>query len=338
MTQEIMEDKFGTRQRIIDDNRMSVNSNMLYYKPHRKYEEGLMETEDVEGKYILKVAVHETRLQNEAWLDIWYADSEVTQHVHTNATETFYIISGSAELITTGGIKTVLNQGDIFHCPPGMGHEFHTVGTDLAWYNLFTNLHYWNIIQTEIDMSIHHADKMRDVPYYRNFVSSMNSRKLIPYPPVIKKDTIHEVRRKDEALLKYEAMGVKLNLKVAPWETNQWNEVWEMEFKKGMTVKMKEPFNFWQTYIITEGSAKCTVGEDTFIAVPNDFIQIYPYKPFEVEFTEDAKVLSWGSGYKLLDALEEANYYKLEEPEKLRDEKARREIMERYKLPIFIIE
>lgn len=325
-------------QRTIDDNRMSVNSNQLYFKPHRKYEEGMMETEDVEGKYILKVGVHETRLQNEAWLDIWYGDSEVTQHVHKNACETFYIIDGEVELIVTGGIRTVLKKGDIFHCPPGMGHEFHTIGEHAAWYNLFANLHYWNIVQTEIDMSIHNPDKLKDVPYYRGFISSMNSQKLSPYPPVLTEEDHHWVRKAGEALLNFAAFGIKFNLKVAPWETNELNEIWEMEIKKGTKIKVSEPFNFWQTYIFEEGSAKCKVGTDNFIAIANDFVQVHPYKPMDIEFIEDSKVLSWGSGYKLLSALDEVNYIKREDPNKFKDIKACKEIMAKFKLPVFEIE
>lgn len=322
-------------QRTIDDNRMGISVNQLYHKPHRKYDEGMMISEDVEGKYILKVGVHETRLQNEAWLDIWYEDSEVTQHVHTGACETFYIIDGQAELITTGGIRCVLEEGDIFHCPAGLGHEFHTIGTHMAWYNLFSNLHYWNIIQTEIDMSTHNPQLMRDVPWYRGFIGSMNSPKLGPYPPKLKDETPFWVRRKGQSLLQYEAFGIKLNLKVAPWETNRVNEFWEMEIPKGTTVTASEPFNFWQTYIVTEGSVKCKVGTDSFVAVKNDFIQVHPHQPFHFEFGEDAKVFSWGSGYQLVPALDQMVYEKREKPEAFEDEAYRQAFMWQYRMPVF---
>lgn len=324
-------------QRTIEDNRMHVKCNQLYYKPHRGYDDGLMESEDVEGRYILKVGVHETMLQNEAWLDVWYGDSEVTQHVHSKSCETFYVIEGDAQLITTGGINCTLHAGDIFHCPAGMGHEFHTIGEHMAWYNLFSNLHYWNIIQTEIDMSRFNPDKMKDVRYYRSFISSMNSRKLGPYPPILEDGTPYQVRRKGDNLISYEAFGITLNLKVAPWETNEVNEIWELVIKAGTAITLADPYDFWQTYIVTEGSVRCQVGEDSFTAIKDDFIQVYPHKPFVMEFTEDAKLLSWGSAYKLIHPLEEMRYIKREEPDKFMDGDFRREFMLRHNLPLFIV-
>ncbi|GAB1475466.1 hypothetical protein MASR2M70_02980 [Bacillota bacterium] len=298
----------------------------------------MIETEDVEGRYILKVGVHETRLQNEAWLDIWYENSEVTQHVHSNACETFYIINGEVELIVSGGIRTVLKQGDIFHCPPGMGHKFHTLGKHAAWYNLFANLHYWNIVQTEIDMSIHYPDKIKNVNCYRNFISSMNSQKLSPYPPVRREEDHHWVRRAGTALLNFEAFGIRFNLKVAPWETNELNEIWELEIKKGTKIKLNEPFNFWQTYIFQEGSAKCKVGGESFISIADDFVQIHPYQPMDIEFIEDSRLLSWGSGYKLLPLLDEIYYNEQEDPNRLNGTYSCKDIIAKYKVPFFEIE
>lgn len=325
------------KQRVIEDNRMHVQHNQLYFKPHRKFDEGLMVSEDVEGKYIQKVGVHETRLQNEVWLDIWYAGSEVTQHIHTNACETFYIIDGKARLITPGGVQTILNEGDIFHCPAGMAHEFHTEGDHMAWYNLFSNLHYWNIIQTEIDMSRHNPAKMRDVAYYRDFISSMNSLKLGPYPPVFRDGEPSQVRRKGDCLLSYEALGIKFNLKVAPWDTNDANEIWEIALTDGMSITALEPFNSWQTYIICEGEVECKVGDDEFTAVKNDFIQIYPHKPFELKCKGDVTALSWGSGYKLLKALEEIAYIKNEMPGQFEETASHHAFMQKYGIPVFDI-
>jgi len=324
-------------QRTIDDNRMGIAKNQLYFPPLRPYDDGLMVSEDVEGKYILKVGVHETRLTNEVWLNIWYPDSEVTQHVHYGACETFYIIDGEARLIVTGGVETVLRQGDIFHCPAGLGHEFHTVGDHMAWYNLFSNLHYWNIIQTEIDMSIHNPQLMRDVPYYRRFISSMNSLKLSAYPPVRVQATPPQVRRAGEALVAYDALGLRFNLKVAPWETNNVNEVWEIEAKAGTRVTLAEPFNFWQTYIVTQGELECVVGEDSFTAKANDIVQIYPHKPFDLKATADTKVLSWGSGYKLVQALDAAVYAKNEAADAFADPAKVTEFLRLHELPIVTV-
>jgi mannose-6-phosphate isomerase-like protein (cupin superfamily) len=321
-------------QRTIDDNRMGIAKNQLYFPPLRPYDDGLMVSEDVEGKYILKVGVHETRLTNEVWLDIWYPDSEVTQHVHYGACETFYIIDGEAKLIVTGGVETVLKAGDIFHCPAALGHEFHTLGEHMAWYNLFSNLHYWNIIQTEIDMSVHNPQLMRDVPYYRRFISSMNSLKLDPYPPVLRHETPPQVRRAGEALLTYEALGLRFGLKVAPWETNNVNEVWEIGVPDGTRVKLAEPFNFWQTYIVTAGELECVVGEDSFTAGVNDIVQIYPHKPFDLRARGDVTVLSWGSGYKLIRALDAAVYARTEDPAALADPAAVAAFQRDHEIPV----
>lgn len=324
-------------QHKIIDHRMGIQNNRRCFKSHRKYDEGMMIVEDAEGKYILKVSIHETRLQNEAWLDIWYENSEVTQHVHSNACETFYIIEGQAELITAGGIRTVLEEGDVFHCPPGLGHEFHTVGTYMAWYSLFSNLHYWNIIQTDVDIGTHGSDNIEDVKYYRNFISSMNSKKLSPYPPMHKDETPHWVRRKGQSLLSYEVMGIKLNLKVAPWETNEVNEFWEMELKKNMIVTTAGPFNFWQTYIVTQGSMKCKVGTDEFVAIKDDVIQVHPHQPFHFDIVEDTVLLNWGSGYRLLEPLEKMVYLKREDPDIFKNPDFYKGFLQQYNLPIFIV-
>lgn len=58
-----------------------------------------------------------------------YPGSEIGYHVHTNESETYYILSGTANYNDNGTIKTV-SAGDVTFAGAGEGHGIEAIGNE----------------------------------------------------------------------------------------------------------------------------------------------------------------------------------------------------------------
>ncbi len=58
-----------------------------------------------------------------------YPGSEIGYHVHNKESETYYILSGTAEY-NDNGVKTILNAGDVAFTGTGEGHGIKAIGNE----------------------------------------------------------------------------------------------------------------------------------------------------------------------------------------------------------------
>ena len=253
----------------------------------------------------------------------------VNYHEHNKGTETFFVSQGKF-LCNCMGRGFTMSAGDVLHIQPWMGHSFIPIEPESSL----------NIMFMEIDMRFSLTNpRLRlqenfpgvfDDPEFRALFQKAGGNvgfRNVPVQDDFPKDQVQQLRPRGFGLRVHEYEGIRMDLKIAKYETEGVKEVWELFMKPGFFCSWDNFRPEYRVFYVTGGKLKCWVRTSAtetleFDAVKDNIIFIPPYTPFGFEVAEQAQMYDMDCGARLQDLCEEIETYKSENGGKMPDKAA----------------
>ena len=253
------------------------------------------------------------------------ASDPIEYHEHDKGTETFFVSQGKFQCNCMGR-GFVMQAGDILHIQPWMGHGFIPIEPESRLNILFMGIDQQVITQNWQRM-------LRDYPgVYENLkaqgkfratsgaVATRNLPVASDFPP----EQVHQLRMAGVGLRDHEFEGVKMQLKVARYETEGVKEIWDLHMQPGFYCDWDDFLPEYRLFYVKSGKVHCKVKVTStetleFDAVGENLITIPPYTPFGFEVTEEARMYDMDCSALMQDLCEEFELLKQEHPEKAAD-------------------
>ena len=203
--------------------------------------------------------------------------------------------------------------GDVLHIQPWMGHSFTPIEPESRL----------NIMFMEIDMRYSLTDpRMRIQANFPGVFDNLEFRNLfrragggtgqrtVPVQDDFPREQVQQLRPEGFGLRIHEFEGLKMHLKIAKYETEGVNEVWELYMKPGFYCQWDCFLPEYRFFYVTGGKIHCWVRVSAtetleFDAVKDNIINIPPYTPFGFKVTEEAQMYDMDCGARLQDLCEE---------------------------------
>ena len=284
---------------------MTINSKPL--GPLRRSDDMLAKYDWEKGSLIMIVAPWEMGGTNEIWEMVWNKETPVGYHLHHDATETFFLTRGAA-MFTVGGQKFLVQPGDMVHIPPYLPHGMEFLEQDTTWLTFFKGVGFFVIQMDDVALRAHLPDKLTDAAFIDDFGDHHDSYMALEPPVPIENASPRALRRKGEWLATHSDANADLYLKVAPWETDNVNQVWEMHMHEGAQVPLHVHYYGWETFFMTKGVSEFTVGEETKVARPGDLVLVPPYSPHTMRILEESTWMCFFRNVPLYESLVEESF------------------------------
>ena len=253
----------------------------------------------------------------------------VGYHEHNLGNETFFISQGKF-LANCMGRGFLMEPGDILHIQPWMGHSFKPLEPESRL----------NIMFMEIDQQwAKTTPRMRIQENFPGLFESEGYRarargagdspgiRTQPIQDEFPKDQVPQLRADGYGIRDHEYDGIKLQLKIAKYETDGVKEVWDLLMKPGFFCEWDDFFPEWRVFYVRSGKLRCWVktGVDEtleFDAVAENIISIPPQTPFGFKVIEGGSVYDMDCGARLQDLCEELDTRFVNTPELKSDKPA----------------
>ena len=285
------------------------------------------------------VAPYTSNLINEVCEANYYPGNRVPYHEHATGYETFLVDNGSLEM-TIRSRKAIMNTGDIVHIPPYTPHSVFALEENSIWRAFHQGLEMTPNMMDERHMRDLYPALFFDPSFHKETSARRNSvwfDYAIPEAREVPVSEIPEIRPFDFALADYAFDGIELKLKVGRWETAGAKEVWQLRLKKGFKLSWEPGCPFNHLYDVFSGSVRLELdGIDApLTATKRDLLHIPRFAAGSITALEDAVLFDCGCQGFLTRLMDELNYYKVREPEKLKDKDFVRQIMKKHDYFVF---
>ena len=265
----------------------------------------------------------------------------IDYHEHSGGTETFFISQGKFRC-TCMGQDFVMEAGDLLHIQPWMGHGFTAIEPESRLNILFMGIdQYFSLSDPSIRLrekfpGIYEKSAFSEV-FWRSNIGT--AKREIPAPNEVPPESVQQLRRNGYALREHEYKGIRMQLKVARYETEGVKEIWELFLKPGFYCQWEDFLPEYRMFYVTGGKVHCAVktsADETleFDAVKDNIILIPPYNPFRFEIVEDATMYDLDCSARLQDLCEELESFAYNHPNQKDDKSAILALCKQYGLNI----
>ena len=256
------------------------------------------------------------------------SSTPIEYHEHDQGTETFFVSQGKF-LCNCMGRGFVMQAGDILHIQPWMGHGFIPIEPESRLNILFMGIDQQVITQNWQRLLRDYPGTYEDLSFkgrFREYSGSVAVRNL-PAPSDFPPEQVHQLRLSGIGLRDHEFDGIKMQLKVARYETAGVKEIWDLHMKPGFFCEWYDFLPDYRFFYVKSGKIHCTVKTTNteileFDAVGENLICIPPYTPFRFDVAEEARMYDMDCSAYLQDLCEEIESLFHKEPGKAKDKAA----------------
>jgi quercetin dioxygenase-like cupin family protein len=263
----------------------------------------------------------------------YYVGNRVPYHEHTTGCETFLVDNGAIEIFSRSR-KAVARKGDIVHIQPYTPHAIRSLEDDSIW-RAFHQGH--SLVPNMIAMS-----KFRET--YPELAASPDFRQTMPqnsksvwYDYILPEcvdvpvSEFTEIRTPEDALAEFNFDKLNLKLKVGRWETDGAKEVWQLTMKSGCNFSWAPHNSFPFVFDIYDGAVEVRLdGKDPMIANTRDLLHIPKFLGGSLKALKDTVLLDMGCQGSCMRYLDEINWFRANEPEKLKNPEFLDQLMRKY--------
>jgi len=250
----------------------------------------------------------------------------IDYHEHSSGTETF-IVSQGKFLCNCMGRDFTIGAGDILHIQPWMGHGFKPIEAESRLNILFMGIDQrFSITEPTLRLKASFPGMYEDSEFNEVFHQAQagTAKRAVPAPNETPCEQIQQVRRAGFCIREHEFEGIKLQLKVARYETEGVKEIWEYFMKPGFYCEWDNFLPEYRMFYVTGGRIHCSVKTSRtetleFDAVGENIVVIPPYNPFRFEVVEETRMYDLDCGARLQDLCEELEALAHYTPEKKND-------------------
>jgi quercetin dioxygenase-like cupin family protein len=253
----------------------------------------------------------------------------IDYHEHSCGTETF-IVSQGKFLCNCMGRDFIMSAGDVLHIQPWMGHGFKPIEPESRLNILFMGIDQrFSITEPTLRLKAEFPGLYEDSEFNEVFRQALGGtgKRAVPAPNEASAEQVQQLRPAGYAIREHEFDGIKLQLKVARYETEGVKEIWEMAMEPGFFCEWDNFLPEYRMFYVTSGRIRCKVKTSRdktleFDAVKENIIIIPPYNPFCFEVVEEARMYDLDCGARLQDLCEELEALVYYTPEKKNDKES----------------
>jgi mannose-6-phosphate isomerase-like protein (cupin superfamily) len=301
----------------------------MFHKPvtgKQKNEMDCMHFNDWSKKPTERADMSTERVKHEGIVTI---KESVGYHEHDRGTETFMVSQGSFFCYCMGRGFT-MKPGDLLHIQPWMGHSFTPLEPKSRLNILFMGIDQQEAItQPELRIQEKFPGVYAEPAFnkmYREFNGETNERN-VPAPNEVTAEMVQQFRPDGFGLREHEFPGVKLQLKIAKYETEGVKEVWDLFLKPGFYCEWDAFLPEYRFFWVREGRIRCAVKTSAtetveFEAAKDCLVSVPPYNPFRFEVLEDTRMYDLDCPSRLQDFCEELVSLRHTDSAKLNDKAA----------------
>jgi len=263
----------------------------------------------------------------------YYVGNSVPYHEHVVGYETFLVDNGSFEVFSRSR-KAVAHKGDIVHIQPFTPHAIRALEDNSIW-RAFHQGH--SLVPEMIAMS-RFRETYPELAASPDFRSTMpRTSKSVWYDYVLPEcvevpvGEFPEIRTPADALAEFHLDKLEMKLKVGRWETGGAKEVWQYTMKSGcgFSWALYNPFPF--VFDIFDGEVEVRLdGRKPIVAASRDLLHIPKFLGGSIKALKDTVLLDMGCQGYCMRYMDEMNWYRANEPEKLKDAKFQNELQKKY--------
>lgn len=249
---------------------------------------------------------------------VFYPTNVMENHVAKRGCETMIVLGGEIELVSRGR-RCHVTKGDIMHFGAFSSHRMHWL-KETPWIGYFNKM---NITRPAKDKDLlsRNCPEMTDEELADIFGESYDLYYLAePVAVDTPKSEIETVRTPDFAFATFDIGGAILRQKVGRWETEGEFELWDVHMEPGFYASSPKPCPRPCIFYVTEGNVKFKVFNEEFEAPADSIVHLPPYAVFSFEALKKSKMYDYSIGCMLYDYLSEIKSYRVNNPEKLKDE------------------
>ena len=258
----------------------------------------------------------------------YYLGTRVPYHEHAAGYETFLVDGGSFD-IRSMGKRSVAKYGDMVHFAPYMPHSIGALEDNSLWRAFHQELFMTHMMYAEQRLRAQTPNMMND-PAFRKRNAERHASMYYEFTAAeqdVPPEEIPAIRPYDFGFAHYEFEGIDLRLKVGRWETRGTKEIWQMRMKKGFTFSWTGTNPFDNLFDVFNGRMEVRLdGHEPFIAETRDILFIPKWIAGSFTMLEDTVLIDANCQGCLLRSLDELNGWKNNDPQKLHDEAAVREV------------
>ena len=263
----------------------------------------------------------------------YYVGNRVPYHEHTTGYETFLVDGGALEVFSRSR-KAIAKKGDIVHIQPYTPHAIRTLEDNSIW-RAFHQGH--SLIPNMIAMSqfretypeLATTSELRQTMPRNN--KSVWYEYILPECVEVPVSEFPEIRTPEFAYAEFDFDKLNLKLKVGKWETGGAKEVWQFTMKSGYRFSLSPFSAFPSVFDIYDGEVEVKLdGKSPFVAETRDLLHIPKFQGGSIEALKDTVLLDMGCQGSCMRYLDELNWFRVNEPEKLKDSGFLRQLMIKY--------
>ena len=272
------------------------------------------------------------RMQGGEMSDTVYCKGDVIPyHEHNRGTEIFLIDDGSV-LVSQRGKQAVANRGDLVFIPPFTSHGFTYLEEHTVWREWFQDIKMNQGLLEQRRFRTYGDDQVSDAQFDKKIAKRLGTD-WFEFEPDLKqvdKSEMPFIRDYDFAYETFEFPGIRMLQKIARYEMEGTQEIWQYRMDKGFHLE----WNTWNDHglllAVYSGSAEIRVpGHEPFIAKEHDIINIPSYLKGEMTILEDNTVMyDYACKGYLYRALEHIRSLQKHDPEKLKDKEFMAKLLE----------
>ena len=264
----------------------------------------------------------------------YYPGNRVPYHEHTTGYETFLVDNGSLEVFSRSR-KAIAHKGDLVHLAPYTPHAIRALEDNTIWRafhqgsGLEPNMLAMSKFREQYPELANAPDFRSTMP--RNNNSSVWFDYILPECVEVPASEFTEIRTPEEALAEFNFEKLNMKLKVGKWETGGAKEVWQLNMKSGCSFSWI-PFNIFPfVFDIYDGEVEVKLdGKEPFKANTRDLLHIPKYLGGSITALKDTVLLDMGCQGSCMRYLDEVNWLKANEPDKLKDASFLDQLMRKY--------
>jgi len=219
-------------------------------------------------------------------------DDNLSYHEHHHGYETFFVDSGSIDVIYND-MRARVDAGSIVFWQPYQAHGMH-VNEDTKYRGFFHDIENGDG-QAEMYLLRSKNPNFRQSPELPpEMAGPPVGNFFFREPPVdyrvVSPEQCPVIRNINRPIITYEQPGAKLKLITARWEHGGLCEMWAAELKKGFKAIWDEFPLRQEMYYVTKGEIKFTVYDDEFVAKPECVVKIPKFAVHTLEALTDAVI------------------------------------------------
>jgi len=261
----------------------------------------------------------------------------VNYHEHSCGTETFLVSQGKF-LCNCMGRGFYMGPGDILHIQPWMGHSFVPVEPESRLNIMFMGIdQQYALTQPRLRLQRNFPGVFENPEFnamFRNAGGGAGVRSD-PIPGTVAPELVSQLRQAGVGLREHEYEGIKMQLKIARYETEGVKEVWDLFMKPGFYCEWDNFLPEYRVFYVTKGKIRCSVKTSStetleFDAVAENIVFIPPYNPFRFEVVEETQMYDLDCPSRLQDLCEEIEVFNYNNPDKAWDKEKIRALFKDY--------